>query len=287
MSLTPIASKIIRKPCRHAVDVSTIDYVSEKQKQAVHDLVEEFTVTKQLLFDIKDNFKEAMKKGLEKEGATIAMIPSYVMGRLDGTEKGSYLALDVGGTNLRVVSVSLEGCGKITTHQTKFKIDEALKIGEAKALFVDEQSIAVRGDTEFELGFTFSFPVLQTSINRGTLISWTKGFDARGMVGKDPVSMLQDAFNRRHLPVRVAALVNDTVGTLLSHAYNHPDTTMGIILGTGCNGAYIEQISNIGKWTGSTKESDMIINMEFGAFDKERAVLPLTMYDNRLDRLSV
>lgn len=31
----------------------------------------------------------------------------------------------------------------------------------------------------------------------------------------------------------------------------------------------------------------MIINMEFGAFDKERAILPLTMFDNKMDRKSV
>ena len=29
---------------------------------------------------------------------------------------------------------------------------------------------------ERELGFTFSFPVMQTSIDSGTLIKWTKGF---------------------------------------------------------------------------------------------------------------
>ncbi|KAF9344560.1 glucokinase, partial [Mortierella sp. AD094] len=188
MSLTPIASKTIKKPSRCPIHLSQIEFESEKQKRAIEDLVQEFTVTPQLLVDIKSNFKEAMNKGLAREGETIAMIPSYVMGRLDGTEVGSYLALDVGGTNLRVVSVHLEGSGHITTHQTKYRIDESLKVGEAKALFdfiavcvdsfLDEHSIRVRGDTEFELGFTFSFPVLQTSINRGTLITWTKGFNA-------------------------------------------------------------------------------------------------------------
>ncbi|KAF9188889.1 glucokinase, partial [Haplosporangium sp. Z 27] len=227
MSSTPIFTKPIKKASRHRIDLSQIEYVSEKQKRAVHDLAEEFIITPKFLVEIKDHFKQGMLKGLEREGETIAMIPSYVMGRLDGTEVGSYLALDVGGTNLRVVSVHLEGGGKITTHQTKYRIEERLKVGDAKSLFVDEHSIAVRGDTEFELGFTFSFPVLQTAINRGTLITWTKGFNADGLVGKDPVGFLQDAFNRRHLPVRVAALVNDTVGTLLAHAYTHPDTIMG------------------------------------------------------------
>lgn len=31
------------------------------------------------------------------------------------------------------------------------------------------------------LGFTFSFPVNQTAINAGTLITWTKGFSASGV----------------------------------------------------------------------------------------------------------
>lgn len=50
-------------------------------------------------------------------------------------ETGSYLALDVGGTNLRVVSVHLAGGGEIITRQTKYRIDEKLKVGESKALF--------------------------------------------------------------------------------------------------------------------------------------------------------
>ncbi|KAG0355515.1 hexokinase-domain-containing protein [Gamsiella multidivaricata] len=297
MSSTPIASKIIPKAARAHLDPANIEYTSEKQKNAVAALVEEFTVTPELLKSIQKNFMEGMKKGLKKDGETLAMISSYVVGRLDGTEVGSYLALDVGGTNLRVVSVHLNGGGEITTRQTKYRIDEKLKVGDAKSLFdfmavcvdsfLDEHQIVVRGDAQIELGFTFSFPVLQTAINRGTLITWTKGFNASGMVGKDPVALLQDAFNRRHTPVRVAALVNDTVGTLLAYAYNHPETIMGVILGTGCNGAYIEKISNIEKWKGKTTADEMIVNMEFGAFDKERVILPLTMFDNKMDRKSV
>lgn len=34
-----------------------------------------------------------------------------------------------------------------------------------------------------ELGFTFSFPVKQTSISSGTIINWTKGFSIEDAVG--------------------------------------------------------------------------------------------------------
>lgn len=100
--------------------------------------------------------------------------------------------------------------------------------------------------------------------------------------------LLQDALLRKNVPVKVSALVNDTVGTLLSHAYRNPNTTIGMILGTGSNGAYIEKMSKIGKWKGGKTTSDeMIINMESGAFDNERVVLPVTPFDNKVDRQSI
>lgn len=36
--------------------------------------------------------------------------------------------------------------------------------------------------TKREIGFTFSFPVKQTSIDSGILIKWTKGFSVSGTV---------------------------------------------------------------------------------------------------------
>lgn len=35
-----------------------------------------------------------------------------------------------------------------------------------------------------ELGFTFSFPVKQTSVSTGILIKWTKGFGIEDMVSQ-------------------------------------------------------------------------------------------------------
>lgn len=73
---------------------------------------------------------------------------------------------------------------------------------------MSEYGIAAPTDSEMELGFTFSFPVLQTTINSGTLIAWTKGFSCPGVVGWDPAALLQDAFHRRNIPVRVGMISN-------------------------------------------------------------------------------
>ena len=79
------------------------------------------------------------------------------------------------------------------------------------------------------LGLTFSFPVEQTALDSGHLLTWTKGmfrtpvtprsavngcatisgFAAKNAIGHDVVKLLQDAFNRKHLHVKCVALVND------------------------------------------------------------------------------
>lgn len=64
-------------------------------------------------------------------------------------------------------------------------------------------------DPALPLGLTFSFPVEQTALNEGKILTWTKGFAAKNAVGHDVVQLLQDAFNRKHLHVRCVALVND------------------------------------------------------------------------------
>ena len=59
------------------------------------------------------------------------------------------------------------------------------------------------------LGLTFSFPVEQTALNQGKILTWTKGFAAKNAIGNDVVKLLQDAFDRKHLHVKCVALVND------------------------------------------------------------------------------
>lgn len=56
---------------------------------------------------------------------------------------------------------------------------------------------------------TLSFPVEQTAIDAGKLLTWTKGFAATGAIDHDVVKLLQDALDRQHIHVRCSALVND------------------------------------------------------------------------------
>jgi hexokinase len=149
------------------------------------------------------------------------------------------------------------------------------------------------GKESFRLGFTFSFPVNQMGINKGELIRWTKGFDIPDAVGKDVCALLQEEIDKLGLPVKVAALVNDTVGTLMARSYTstgRAKSILGAIFGTGTNGAYIEKLSNIKKplqgiYDKSTGE--MVVNTEWGSFDNQLNVLPTTPWDKALDESTV
>jgi hexokinase len=149
-----------------------------------------------------------------------------------------------------------------------------------------------------QLGFTFSFPVDQRAVNKGYLIRWTKGFDIPDAIGKDVCALLQEEIDALNLPVRVAALVNDTVGTLMARSYTSPGKTgtlLGAIFGTGTNGAYVEKLSNITKMTKpganageyDTSTGEMVVNTEWGSFDNAMKVLPDSEFDRQLDKASV
>ncbi|KAI6128442.1 hexokinase [Pisolithus croceorrhizus] len=283
-------------------------------------VLQQFDVHDDHLFNITRTFLREMWDGLESYGHDMAMIPTFVRSTPDGSEKGTFLALDLGGTNLRVCEVNLHGDKTFSLRQQKYKVSDTLKTGEATTLFdyladsVDAfltdsgsptcalpPSLARRDITEasdsedvhgpyIPLGLTFSFPVEQTALDSGKLLTWTKGFSAKNAIGNDVVKLLQDAFDRKHMHVRCVALVNDTVGALLSRAYTSGGCILGAIFGTGTNGAYVEDVANISKLGRSEEvkeKGSMVVNTEWGGFNNSRSALPSTPYDNKVDRESI
>ncbi|KAI9786401.1 MAG: glucokinase [Geoglossum umbratile] len=269
-------------------------------------------------------FLREMGEGLQNTRPSgMAMIPTYVTAIPNGTEKGLFLAVDLGGTNFRVCSIQLHGNSTFTLTQSKVAIPQELMVAPttSKQLFSflakqlesflkthhnehfelrRKKSLsgeeAVKDEQFFRLGFTFSFPVDQVGINKGYLMRWTKGYDLKDAIGKDICALLQDEIDALGLPVKVAALVNDTVGTLMARSYTSPGKTgtlLGGIFGTGTNGAYVEKLSNVAKMSEYTEAEydkstgEMIVNTEWGGFDNGLRVLPNSPYDEGLDKESV
>ena len=246
----------------------------------------ELTISCAQINIIAECFRQTMLDGLVGKDSPLKMLPSY-LNKPSQKETGTFLALDFGGTNVRVLLTELFGHGIFKVHD---RVSSPLKDSNDLYNYISSQSTAdqlfdfiamqigmiVKEDQTYPLGHTFSFPTHQTSLNTGTLINWTKEIETKNVVGHDITTLLTTALNRQHLTnVLPQAIINDTVGTLLTAAYADPSTTIGSICGTGHNTAYIEPCEPL------TKES-MIINLESGNFDQ----LPFTIYDKILDEHS-
>ncbi|KAL9668168.1 hypothetical protein QQ045_002543 [Rhodiola kirilowii] len=187
-------------------------------------------------------------------GTKLKMLISFVDNLPTGNEEGLFYALDLGGTNFRVLRVQLGGKEARVMKQEfeECSIPPHLMLGSSHELFdyiakALAKFVATEGEgmhqspsRQRELGFTFSFPVRQASVVSGNLIKWTKGFSVEDAVGQDIVRELTKAMERAGLDMRVSALVNDTIGTLAGGRYHDQDVIAAVILGTGTNAAYVE-----------------------------------------------
>jgi hexokinase len=264
--------------------------------QEIKRLEEMFIVDTTKLKAITDHFISELAKGLSKEGGSIPMNPTWVMGYPTGHEQGTFLALDMGGTNLRVCEINLpEAKGEFDIIQSKYKMPEELKTGTADELwgyiadclqqFIDYHHEGEKLD-KLPLGFTFSYPASQEYIDHGVLQRWTKGFDIEGVEGKDVVPPFNASLQERGVPIKLTALINDTTGTLIASNYTDSEMRVGCIFGTGCNAAYMENAGEVPKladWK-LDPEQEIAINCEWGAFDNEHKILPRTKYDIIIDK---
>jgi hexokinase len=124
-----------------------------------------------------------------------------------GYETGTFLALDMGGTNLRVCEIILtDEKSEFDIIQSKYRMPEELKSGTSDELweyiadclqqFVESHHQGQQL-TKLHLGFTFSYPATQDYIDQGVLQRWTKGFDIDGVEGHNVVPMFEAAVAKR------------------------------------------------------------------------------------------
>ncbi|PIO14674.1 hypothetical protein AB205_0169210, partial [Aquarana catesbeiana] len=251
------------------------------QRKEIDEVLDMFRVSDEKLADIKQRMLTELKCGLQKEThdkATVKMLPTYVYGTPDGTallnlititllyksvmgtkyitEKGNFLALDLGGTNFRVLLV---------------------KIRSGRRRYVKM----------YNKIFAIPLEIMQGTGEEGTLVGWTKGFKATDCEGQDVVDMLREAIKRRNeFDLDIVAIVNDTVGTMMTCGYEDPNCEIGLIAGTGSNLCYMEEMKNIEFLEGD--EGRMCINTEWGGFGDNDCLADIqTQYDRHVDEKSL
>ncbi|KAK2950854.1 Hexokinase [Blattamonas nauphoetae] len=171
---------------------------------------------------IVEKIHQDIHKGLSGQKSVMAMIPSYTDIPF-GDEKGVYMTIDLGGTNIRCTLTNLQS---------------------------------------------------------GTLLYWGKEFRASGVIGEDVVMLLQNALNAESLDwVRVIAMSNDTIGVLNCLRMGNDTACISLIVGTGTNASYREDIANMQNLSNVPELLDhMCINMELGEIN----LFPKTQEDEEL-----
>ncbi|CAH2277367.1 hexokinase-2 [Pelobates cultripes] len=269
------------------------------QRLRINEVLAPFNLSLEKLKEIQGRMRMEMDIGLRKQTqptASVKMLPTYVRATPNGTERGDFIALDLGGTNFRVlfVHVGKKEEGGVQIVSKSFSLAQEVIQGTGVELFdhiVDcitefQEENDLRG-RRLPLGFTFSFPCRQTSLDQGILITWTKGFSASGCVGEDVVRLLREAAIRKgNSDLMVVALVNDTVGTMMSCGYDDPACEIGLIVGTGTNACYMEEMKNIEVLEGS--DGLMCVNMEWGAFGDNGCLENIISdFDRDVDQFSI
>uniref|UniRef100_A0A098LZN4 Hexokinase-2 n=1 Tax=Hypsiglena sp. JMG-2014 TaxID=1550645 RepID=A0A098LZN4_9SAUR len=260
-----------------AAMVTAVAYRLAAQHEARQQILRPLRLSQQQLLEVKRRMQREMEGGLAQEThakATVKMLPTYVCATPDGTEKGDFLALDLGGTNFRVLLVRVRNGMRrsVEMHNKIYTISEDIMQGTGEELFdhivncISDflEYMGMKG-ASLPLGFTFSFPCQQNRLDEGILLQWTKGFSASGCEGENVVGLLKEAILRRkEFELDVVALVNDTVGTMMSCGYEDPLCEVGLIVGTGTNACYMEELRNVELVAGD--QGRMCVNMEWGAF---------------------
>uniref|UniRef100_A0AAR2IZB2 hexokinase n=1 Tax=Pygocentrus nattereri TaxID=42514 RepID=A0AAR2IZB2_PYGNA len=215
-------------------------------------------LSREQLLEVKRRMEGEMKKGLARdthESATVKMLPTYVQSTPDGSERGDFLALDLGGTNFRVLLVRVRS-GKrrsVEMHNKIYAIPQEMMQGTGEEMLMHTVIIFC------------VHPGPSLSIFQGILLKWTKGFKATGCEGEDVAVLLKDAIHRtEEFDLDVVAVVNDTVGTMMTCGYEDHLCEVGLIVGTGTNACYMEEMRNVELVEGD--EGLMCVNMEWGAF---------------------
>lgn len=190
----------------------------------VKDSLKNLILNDEQIQGVGEAFKKEMTMALDEKKSSLQMENTYIPELPNGTEEGTYLALDLGGTNFRVILIELAK-GAILKEEFKFyHISDEARLGCGLELF-DYLAECVKDfmklknmpiDAKIPMGFTFSFPMKQHSLHSAELVTWTKSFNCPSVVGQDVVQLLQTSLLKKGMAnIEVLCILNDTTGTLV------------------------------------------------------------------------
>jgi hexokinase len=219
-------------------------------------------------------FSEQMVYGLAGQESCLEMIPTYMEAVNKIPVNQRVIVADAGGTNFRIATVYFdENKNAVIDNRQKFPMPAVDTELSCKAFF-EAMAEYFRSviDAADQIGFCFSYPTEIMPNKDGRVIRFAKEIKAPEVVGQLVGENLNQTFGRMGLgSSKHVVLLNDTVATLLAGVgYQNRDfsSTIGFILGTGTNCAYVEKNAFIAKHTDLDPHKSQVVNTESGGMVK-------------------
>lgn len=216
-------------------------------------------------------FLSEMDAGLAGDLSSLKMIPAYVS--VEGAPRDGVpvIAIDAGGTNLRVALVEFQNGAPVVLREKKGPMPGSRGTVSAEAFFSElADDVLPFTEASGRIGFCFSYPATIFPDGDGQVICLTKevrvsGIEGR-MIGRSLLRKMGEKGVKKDLSL---TLLNDTAASLLGGAaalgLDRTGGLSGLILGTGCNTCYAERGVRIKKLHGA---ENMIVNCESGNFSR-------------------
>jgi hexokinase len=221
---------------------------------------------------LAEAYMSEMDRGLKGEFSSLEMIPTYIAYEGGYPDNVPVIAVDAGGTNLRIGLVIFKDGAPCLSKVSKYAMPGSH--GEISAAqFFDELAekiLPLTGESS-KIGFCFSYPAEILPNGDGKILCLTKKEvcvrDAEGIIiGERLAEKLREKGSSKSFKT---ILLNDTTASLMggiaTEKLSDCDGLAGLILGTGNNTCYTEKGENIIKLKNA---KDMIVNCESGNFSK-------------------
>ena len=220
---------------------------------------------------VLEDFLEEMRRGLRGRRSSLAMIPTFITTDKPVPAGRPVIAVDAGGTNLRVATTVFDEGGVPTIGNFSNSEMPGIHKEIGKDEFFDRFAAAILpvAGLADAVGLCFSYAAEITPDGDGRLLTWTKEIKAPEVIGQPIARNIAERLGAKGFRPRFV-LLNDTVATLLAGkslgAPEGCDSYVGFILGTGTNTSYVEKNANIDKRRDLDPTGVQAINVESGGF---------------------
>lgn len=231
-------------------------------------------VTQHVSFrSIVDLFEMEMKNGLIGEKSSLLMIPNFLTASQTVLRERQAVAIDMGGTNLRIARVDFDSSGEPHVDYFVYAMP-----GTKEELSVCEFSDKVAEllfpfvSSNCNMGICFSFPCEILPNLDGRILLFDKEVRVRGAEGVILGDALRAAFERRNYKLtQKICVLNDTAAAMLGGIAKYGNQSsggfIGMILGTGMNCCYFEANASILKEVALVhKSGQSVVNIEAGGY---------------------